>query len=327
MLKTPLWKLLPVMICLTASCMTPPPAEGQANHIRVAKAYGRNYVYLEDVAKYYGMSLVKAHPECELRSRFSRIIFTPEKRSAVFNGFKINLLYSPFLHKGEPMISQTDFSLVLDPMLRKAALPQQRVRKIMLDPGHGGKDHGATGKLYREKDLVIQISRRLRSILTASGFEVVMTRDGDTFLSLQERADLCARNSPDIFISIHCNAVATESVKGIETFCIPPAGAPSTSENNAPDTQEKGNLHDKSNARLALEVQRHTLLATGAQDRGVKHARFSVLKNASSPAVLVETGFLSNTAEERLLGSTAYQKKIAEGIAKAIAAYAEAVKP
>ena len=315
------------LIALLCVLLCAPFAANAQQYIRFVRVYGRNYVYLDDVAKYYGMTLVKGQQECELRSKYSKIVFTMDKRSAEFNTVRINFLYAPMYHKGSPMMSQLDFSLVLDPMLRKAAVPRQLVKKIMIDPGHGGKDNGAAGKRYREKDLVLQISRRLRDALKGSGFEVVMTRDSDVFLSLQERAALCVKHQPDIFLSIHCNSASAESVSGIETFCLTPAGAPSTSDTNASDAIEAGNSYDKSNARLALEVQRHLLVATGARDRGVKHARFHVLRNASCPSALVEVGFLSNAAEERLLGSPAHQQKIAEGIAKAVAAYSDVVKP
>ena len=297
-----------------------------AQYIRYTKAYGKRYVYLNDVAKYYGMSLIKGSKGCEFRSRFSRIIFTYQKRSAKFNGVKINFLHAPYSKKGEPMLSEQDFLSYLDPMLRKGALKHGKVKKIMIDPGHGGKDTGAIGKRYREKNIVLQISRKLKDLLTAKGYQVIMTRTGDSFPSLQQRAVLCAKHKPDLFISIHCNAVGTKSVKGIETYCMTPAGAPSTADIKPSNKKEKGNGFDKNNARLALEIQRHLLKNTRAYDRGVKHARFFVLKKATCPGVLVETGFLSNSYEERLLGTSAYQTKIAKGLASAVSAYTNAVK-
>ena len=297
-----------------------------AQYIRYTKAYGKKYVYLKDVAKYYGMNIIKGKKGCELRSRYSRIVFTYQKRSANLNGVKFNFLHAPFVTKGEPVLSEMDFLSLLDPMLRKGALRHGKVKTVMIDPGHGGKDTGAIGTRYREKNIVLQISRKLQNLLKARGYKVVMTRTGDTFPTLHQRSEICAKQRPDIFISIHCNAVGTKSVKGIETYCMTPAGAPSTADIKPSNKKEKGNSFDKNNARLALETQRHLLKNTKAYDRGIKHARFFVLKNASCPGILVETGFLSNSYEEKLLGSSAYQNKIAKGLADAITAYTNAVK-
>lgn len=297
-----------------------------AKYIRYKKAYGKKYVYLKDVANYYGMSLVKGNKTCELRSRFSRVVFNYQKRSGKFNGIEINYLNAPFLSKGEPMLSEVDFLYYLDPMLRKGALKKQNIKKIMIDPGHGGKDTGAIGRNHREKNIVLQISKKLRDMLRKRGYQVIMTRTGDTFPTLQQRVDLCSKHQPDLFISIHCNSAAAKSARGIESYCMTPAGSASTADTKPSYKKEKGNTFDKSNARLALEVQKHLLRNTKARDRGVRHARFFVLKNISCPGVLVETGFLSNYYDHRLLGTSAYQDKVAVGLADAISAYTEAVK-
>lgn len=301
-------------------------ANVNAQYIRYTKAYGKKYVYLKDVAKYYGMSLVKGSKGCELRSRFSRVVFTYQKRSGEFNGVNVNYLNAPFSYKGEPMLSEIDFISYLDPMLRKGALQRGKINKVMIDPGHGGKDTGAIGASHREKDVVLQIGKKLRDMLSKRGYQVVMTRTGDNFLSLQQRVDLCAKLEPDLFISIHCNSAGAKSARGIETYCMTPAGSASTSDSKPSYKKGKGNAFDKNNARLALEVQKHLLRNTKANDRGIKHARFFVLKNSSCPGILVETGFLSNYYEHRLLGTSAYQDKVAVGIADAVSAYTKAVK-
>lgn len=297
-----------------------------AQYIRYTQAYGKKYVYLKDVAKYYGMTLIKGQKGCELRSRFSRIIFTYDKREANLNGVKINFLFAPFNNKGEPMLSEPDFLSLLDPMIRNGALKKGKVKTVLIDPGHGAKDTGAIGKRYREKNVVLEISRKLRDLLQAKGYQVVMTRTGDSFPSLQQRADICAKQQPDIFISIHCNSAGAISARGIETYCMTPVGSPSTSDKKPSFKKETGNGFDINNARLALEAQKALLKNTGAEDRGVKHARFFVLKNATCPGILVETGFLSNPYEEKLLGATSYQYKIAKGLADAVTAYTNAVK-
>lgn len=313
-------KLIFLAGCLfIASC-------ANAQYIRYTKAYGKKYVYLKDMAKYYGMSLIKGNKGCELRSRFSRVVFTYQKRSGKFNGVKINFLNAPYSYKGEPMLSETDFLLYLDPMLRKGALKKGKVKKVMIDPGHGGKDTGAIGKHIMEKNVALQIAKKLRDLLKAKGYQVIMTRTGDTFPTLQQRVDLCAKHQPDLFISIHCNSAGAKSARGIETYCMTPAGSASTADTKPSNKKEKGNTFDKNNARLAIETHKHVLANAKTLDRGIKHARFFVLKNASCPGILLETGFLSNYYDERNLGSAAYQAKIAKGLADAVSAYTKAVK-
>ena len=296
-----------------------------AQYIRFTKAYGKRYVYLRDVAKYYGMSIVPGSKTCELRSRYSRIVFSYQKRAGIINGVKVNLMNAPFIKGKEPVISENDFLLLLDPVLRKAALKKTQVRTIMIDPGHGKRDSGALGARFKEKDIVLQISKRVRDILKAKGYRVLMTRSTDLFPSLNDRADLCNKLSPDIFVSIHCNAAGAKSARGIETYCLTPAGEASSSTNKPEKTKLKANANDKENSKLAYEIQKGLIRHSKGTDRGIKHSRFFVLKNIKCPGVLIETGFLSNRSEENLLGSSAYQQKIANGIVEGILTYNRAV--
>jgi len=314
-----------IALCLLLTMFFSVPAV-QAQYVRYKNAFGKRYVYLRDVARYYGMSLAVGTKTCELRSRYSQIIFTYQKRSGYINGVKVTFLNAPFLKGREPFISEHDFILFLDPILRKAALQKGRIKTVMIDPGHGKQDTGAIGSRYKEKDLVLQIAKKLKSRLQQKGYRVLMTRTSDTFPSLSRRTELCNKFKPDIFISIHCNSAASKTASGIETYCMTPAGEASSSSVKPEQASQNGNRHDKENARLAYAIQKNILRKTRANDRGVKFARFFVLKNITCPGVLIETGFISNRKEEALLGTAAYQQKIADGIAAGVAAYAEAVK-
>jgi N-acetylmuramoyl-L-alanine amidase len=300
-----------------------------AQFIRFTKKRGKRFVYLVDVARYYGMKLVRKKKGCELVSHYSRIMFKYNSRKAVFNGIKLTFSHSPYFNKEKnmPLLSEHDFLLFLDPMLRKSSLSRARIRSVMLDPGHGAKDTGAIGHRYREKDIVLKIALKLRVKLRQMGFRVLMTRTGDSFPSLHDRTELCKKYKPDLFISIHCNSGGSSGkARGVETYCMTPAGESSTADNKPSYKVEEGNKFDKSNARLALEVQRMMLAYTGAKDRGIRRARFFVLKHATCPAILVETGFLSNEFEESLLGAASYQNRIASALAEGVRRYAQAVK-
>jgi N-acetylmuramoyl-L-alanine amidase len=170
------------------------------------------------------------------------------------------------------------------------------------------------------------MAKKLRAELLSKGYSVVMTRDDDKFPSLEDRANYCRKVKPDIYVSIHCNASRDQSVTGIETYCPTPAKAPSTGSSKPGYNAYSGNAFDKNNYRLAYEVQSALVEATKAVDKGVKHARFFVIKNASCPAILVETGFVSNPSEEMSLASGRRQAQTVSAIVSGIERYAKAVK-
>jgi len=177
----------------------------------------------------------------------------------------------------------------------------RRSTVIMLDAGHGGSDPGATGITgVREKDITLQVTLKLAKALRNRGYEVVLTRDTDRFVSLGQRADLCNELLPMIFVSLHANWIDDPTFTGVMTFHF----------EGAPQAQA-----------LAHAVQRNLLLSTGAVDRKVRTASFFVLRETVVPAVLVEVGFLTNTQEEYKLRDPMYQKRIVDGLAQGIGEY------
>ena len=289
--------------------------------MRCVPINGVNHVFIEDIAAYYGMGYHATPKQVQLRSRFSRISFVPDRRESVVNSIKVNLSYAPQFCDGEAVLSEFDFRLLLDPIMRPAALPRKNLHRIFIDPGHGGRDHGASGRKYREKDVTLQIARRLRGALRRRGYTVALTRTRDQMIELSSRAAMAEKWKADIFVSLHANSAAASRVKGIETFLLTPKGTASTYGNEVQKTSSKGNNCDKLNARLAYEIQKELVNTTQSADRGIKHANFVVLRLAPCAAVLVEIGFLSNADEEKLLGSSAYQEKIATAIENGILKY------
>jgi N-acetylmuramoyl-L-alanine amidase len=211
---------------------------------------------------------------------------------------------------------------MIDPVLRSKAVPTHRMRVIAIDPGHGGSDRGAKGRLYEEKALVLGIAYKLRNVLRKKGYQVVMTRDRDVFPSLKQRPEYANKRHADIFISLHANSAGKKSyINGIETFSATPAGAASTHDSKPKYKRENGNSYDKNNSRLAYEIHKSLIKKTKAEDRGLKKARFLVIREAKCPAVLLELGFLTNPREERALGRSAYQQALADAIAEGIMNY------
>jgi N-acetylmuramoyl-L-alanine amidase len=220
------------------------------------------------------------------------------------------------------------------------------IRRIVVDAGHGGHDPGAIGpSRVREKDVTLAIARRLAAKLRAAGFAVVLTRQDDRYLALEERTALANTARGDLFVSVHANAHPRRNRTGVETYFLNVtddryAARLAARENGADLVDaERGSealriltdLDAKASAgqsrRLAQTVQRELTSSVRhrvgtVRDLGVKSALFYVLLGARMPAVLVETGFISNRTEERRLASPAYQDEVASSIARAVSGFA-----
>jgi N-acetylmuramoyl-L-alanine amidase len=220
------------------------------------------------------------------------------------------------------------------------------VRRVVIDPGHGGLDPGAIGPTgVREKDVTLAISRRLAQRLRLAGFEVVMTRAEDRYVALEERTAIANGKRGDLLVSIHANANPRRSLAGVESWVLNVAddryAARLAARENGVDPDEEAAATDArrilsdldaraatdASRRLAQQVQREI---TGSvrervgevQDLGVKSALFYVLVGARMPAVLVETAFISNRREEQRLASARFQEEIAGAVARAVVSFA-----
>ncbi len=217
-----------------------------------------------------------------------------------------------------------DMANLIAPLFTEPVTTNRPLR-VQLDAGHGGEDSGCISPhsgLY-EKDLVLDIALRAGEILQSRGMEVVYTRTNDTFVSLAGRSGIAAKRKADAFVSVHANFAGTQSARGIETFTLPFAGMPSTSsERNVATIARVGNANDRFNTILGYEIQRRMPGRLGEADRGLRHARFQVLRDTPCPAVLVEIGFLSNPTDSRNLSSNWYRDKIALAIADGVSAFA-----
>lgn len=219
----------------------------------------------------------------------------------------------------------------------------RRVERVALDPGHGGVDPGATGALgTHEKDVVLDIAHRAAPLLARElGISALLTRDTDVRVALEERVAKANAFGADLFISIHCNAERSGSVRGVMTFVLDGSHAHAASglleQENAsrsPDAAELSRFLEQfddaataeRSTTFAMLLQRSTLASLDAGypeaiDGGVHGAGFYVLAGARMPAVLFETSFISNALEERRLGSERYRQKLADAIVNAVRAY------
>lgn len=175
------------------------------------------------------------------------------------------------------------------------------MRKIFLDAGHGGSDPGASNNTIHEKDIALKITLKLNDILKKGGFQTELSRTTDVFIALSERAKKANNFGSDVFVSIHLNSAANKTANGIETLVY----------------ENKG-----TNNKLASSIQNELITATNATNRGIKErCDLVVLNSTKMPAVLIETGFLSNKTEKNLLVTETYQNKIAQAIANGILQY------
>jgi N-acetylmuramoyl-L-alanine amidase len=220
------------------------------------------------------------------------------------------------------------------------------VRTIVLDPGHGGNDPGAVSPLgITEKELTLDISHRLRHLLEAASFEVLMTREQDDTVSLRQRVEFANSRGGDILVSIHVNSFSPSQIRGVETFYLGTTDDPVLTRLAALENRASGYsladfhrllegvyLHTKQNEsrQLAQALQRELFIALHnlsprLANRGVKTAPFLVLTATDIPAILIEVSALSHAEEAQLLVHPYYRQKIAQGLFEGIHAYATAI--
>lgn len=239
--------------------------------------------------------------------------------------------------------SAQDLSAKID---AKAA--QSPIKRVVIDPGHGGHDTGTiSASGMREKDLVLDVAHRLRAYIrrTYPDIEVIMTRDSDRFVALEERTAIANSRGADLFISIHANASPSRVASGVETFFLSPDRAPAedlqaAAHENARLASEKpsdkrepmfasvtvGNRVAESR-ELARYIQAGLVRGIGAEsprtamNRGVKHAPFVVLLGAAMPSVLAEVSFLSNPKDEALLQTGQFRERVAASLFAGLNAY------
>jgi len=331
-MKSTRWNILFLLMCMTLALST---SGAQAAHTTgTQKQEQEQYLAVVKQAAKLGLQVKKTTVseklQFKLESKWSTIVLREGTRSCQLNGITIHLSRAVIKRHGTLYISQNDYEKTIEPLL----LPQNKTPPsgagcVIIDPGHGGKDNGAENKALKikEKDLTLSLAKTLAKTLESRGYVVYITRNKDEFIALDDRPKKAATLKADLFISLHFNASSTSSVTGAETYILPPAGQPSTSGSsfNA-NALLPGNSSDEWNMLLAYYVQRELVNSLGTSDRGVKRARFAVLRTLNCPGILVEGGFVSNNKECLKIASAAYREKMAAAIADAVDSYARTVK-
>jgi len=299
-----------------------------ADDWQLIKVNGRDYLTVDNISKFYGLpaDVARSGAQIKLETVKNPLEFIGGSRETVINGARSWLCFPVLEKDGKFLVSRTDVAKTIDPLLRPHRVANSdKVRTVVLDPGHGGYDKGAMCRYGSEKNFALDVARQLRPLLQAKGFRVIMTREGDYFVPLEVRARIANAARDSIFVSIHFNATDRDpSATGFEIFSFTPRGAPSTSDNwvtsNSASVQAGSKVDAQSMALSACIY--HSLLGHIPEfDRGIKRARFAVLRLTEVPAVLVEGGFLTERGESRLIAKKDWRGRLAQAISVGIENY------
>ncbi len=308
-------------------------APGAPGRIAVEQFSGRRYLVLGDWAgvNNFEVRWLKRDEILQLSNRLARLVFSKDSREAELNGVNVWLSYPIVFNNGAAYISELDLQTAIRPVLSPPKnWSGSTVRNIVIDPGHGGKDPGNQDGPRQEKKYTLLLAQELSAQLKGAGFKPSLTRATDSFVDLPERPDVARRRGADLFISLHWNSVDSgrNDVRGVETYCLTPAGAPSTNAGGeVRDAGTKpGNRFNEKNMFLAYELHKTLLKGLGASDRGVRRARFAVLRSADMPAVLIEGGFMSHPTESKRIYDPGYRRQMARAIVEGILAYKRQVE-
>jgi N-acetylmuramoyl-L-alanine amidase len=314
---------------LAAACLA-------ASHVgafdwTVVKFVGRDYVPLQDVARFYNFTQADySYDHLQLANTVLRMQGSVNSRELYLNGLKFILSFPIIaIDNNRPAISRIDLSKLVEPVLRPARIQTASARTIVLDAGHGGLDQGARSVRGNEKDFTLDVVLRARDLLQAAGYNVRLTRSADVYIPLELRAAFASYQSNALFISVHFNSGMRGDAEGIETYCLAPRGVPSSNDTNLTFSDFRpclGNVRDAENIALATAL--HTALITrlGVGDRGIKRARFVVLRDNTVPGVLIEGGFLTNAIDDMRIANPAFRQNMAQAIFQGVEAYNRAVE-
>ena len=286
-----------------------------------------------------------------LKKDTHRINMWAGDKLVLVDGQAERLSYPVDIYNGIVVVPYSFKGQVIDSLFRqeytlsRGVSPALNIRKVVVDAGHGGNDPGAIGRSgLREKDVNLDIAKRLTNLLQKRGVEVIMTRSRDIFIPLDTRVMIANNSGADLFISIHSNASRARSLNGFEVYYVSSTVSDSkralTAAENASlyltDASFSGNSANvkaivwdmiyTANRAESVELARsicRTMDKNGTKVLGVKAARFEVLRGTRSPAVLIEVGFLSNFDEERMLRNSYSRERIAETIMQGIEEYSE----
>jgi N-acetylmuramoyl-L-alanine amidase len=296
------------------------------------RLFDRDYVDVRAVAERFGLRAEWLVSGRVMRladgQGHNRLKFEEHDRDCYIDNLRVFLGDAVVYYRGTLYVSKIDVIKTLVPLLspeEQAGHLPPPPRLIVLDPGHGGNDDGATNKRLKlvEKELTLDTAMRLEKLLVARGYRVILTRTADRYVALDRRDEIADAAHADLFVSLHFNS-ATPGVSGVETWVMTPQFQTSTEveqDKSMIPAAYPGNRQDIANVVLGFAVHRRVLADLGTSDRGLKRRRLAVLRFLNCPGVLVESAYLSNEIEARRVATPEYRQRIAAAIAKGIEDY------
>lgn len=317
-----------LLIALAAFALTAAPAALHAQDAVPSRwdpqtVNGVPRISLETLRSFYKFPPERHNPRTgttDISNGSLRISFGPGERDIAIQGYRLQLVH-PLLTSddGKLLISQLDLTKLIDPVLRPCYIRNREpVQRVVIDPGHGGLDPGVANANYRESDLTLSLALELESILKQKGYEVILTRRHNVYVSDRRRADIACAAADSVFISLHLNSGRSD-MHGVQSYIAAPA-APGSGH-------MPGNRHDAANTALAFALHSAVIAATGAQDGGIRHARYSLLNSITHPALIIEAGYATNPDDIAQLSQADYRHRFAQALADGLDTYAAAMKP
>src|SRR5438477_8717633 len=317
-----------VLAFVFASLALPSSIAVAAAEWQVIRVNGHDYLSVDNISKFYGLpaEVVPSGAKLQAETADHPLEFVTGSREAMINGARSWLCFPVIEQDGKSLVSRTDLAKTIEPLVRPQRLSiRVNVQPGDLDPGHGEYDKGQVSHYGSEKDFALDVARKLRPLLQANGLRVIMTREGDYFVPLEVRAKIANAAPNSIFVSIHFNATSDNpNATGFEIFSFTPRGAPSTSDTALTSTSygmQPGSAVDAQSMALSACIYHSVLGHIPEYDRGIKRARFAVLRLTKVPAVLIEGGFLTERGECKLIANKDWRGKLAGAIGMGIENY------
>lgn len=301
----------------------------RADEWHIVKVEDRDYLTIDNIAQFYALQAQprQAANHLVLEDNRVRLELCGNPREIYVNGVKQWLSFPILNRDGQTLVSRFDLAKTIEPSLRPTMISNlQPFRTVVLDAGHGGQDGGGRSMTGAEKEYTLDVIRDLKRALESKNLKVILTRESDAYLPLEDRASRANETVDSVFVSLHFNSSGDASAAGFEVYAMTPRGAASTGDGNSTSdqfVQMPGNDFDDASLALATCVQ-HSLLGYLPQvDRGVRRARFAVLRLTHSPAILIEGGFLTNPSESQHINDAVWRQKLAEAIAAGVGSYGD----
>ncbi|HUF62480.1 MAG TPA: N-acetylmuramoyl-L-alanine amidase [Verrucomicrobiales bacterium] len=295
---------------------------------QIVKLNGRDYVTTGSIHKFYRFSSIDVSQKY-VAFKSPNLVMTAyvNSQTLVINKIKFITSFPVIRHEGKVLISRTDLSKLIDPILRPSYIQSpSSFDTVVVDAGHGGHDPGARGRFGNEASYTLDTALQLKQALEKHKLKVHLTRSRDTFIPLSGRVEIANRFPKAIFVSVHFNSGQSQA-QGIETFALTPQGSSSTmsGQRRSDYSEFRGNRRDSENIALATAVHASAIHRLKVPDRGVKRARWTVLTGLKLPGILFEGGFVTNASEAAQINTSTYRKQIASAMAEGIRNFRKAL--